>query len=144
MPKNRLLTVPELQDMAYILRKDVLTMVHDAGSGHVGGSFSIAELMAVLYFKILRIKPDEPEWAGRDRLVLSKGHDAPVFYAALARAGYFGLDRLKTLRMRGSILQGHPSKHKTPGVDITTGCLGEGLSAGCGMAAAAKLPGARF
>jgi transketolase len=131
--------LPELEKIARMLRKDVLAMVRDAGSGHIGGSFSVAELLTVLYFKILQIKPDDPDWDNRDRLVLSKGHAAPMLYAALARRGYFSIEILKTLRKQGSILQGHPSYKKTPGIDITTGCLGEGLSAGCGMAVAAKL-----
>jgi transketolase len=131
--------LPELKKIAGTLRGDVLAMVREAGSGHVGGSFSVAELLTVLYFKILRIRPDDPAWDKRDRLVLSKGHAAPMLYAALARRGYFNVEILQTLRKQGSILQGHPSRKKTPGIDITTGCLGEGLSAGCGMALAAKL-----
>ena len=128
-----------LAQCAYQLRRDVLDMVYLAGSGHIGGSFSIAELMAVLYFDVLRLDPAHPNWPMRDRVVLSKGHAAPILYAALARRGFFPIENLRTLRQLGSILQGHPDKKRTPGVDITTGCLGEGLSNGCGFALSARM-----
>lgn len=129
----------DLTLMANQLRKDVLTMVHTATTGHVGGSYSIAELMSALYFDVLELDPENPHWEGRDRLVLSKGHAAPILYAALARRGFFPVEDLATLRQLGSHLQGHPDSRKTPGVDLTSGCLGEGLSNGCGFAAAAKI-----
>lgn len=132
---------PSLSQMANILRRDVLEMAHTAGSGHVGGSFSIAELMAALYFEVLTIDPENPKWEERDHLVLSKGHAAPIFYAALARRGFFPVEELSTLRQPDSRLQGHPDSRKTPGVDLTSGCLGEGLSNGCGFAASAKIKG---
>lgn len=131
----------QLMEMANVLRCDVLTMVHTAGTGHVGGSFSIAELMAALYFNVLELYPDNPHCPERDRLVLSKGHAAPILYAALARRGFFPVEDLATLRQMGSHLQGHPDSRKTPGVDLTSGCLGEGLSNGCGFAAAARIRG---
>ncbi len=120
------------------LRLDVLDMVCAAGSGHPGGSLSAAEIVAVLYESIMRIDPADPRWPGRDRLVLSKGHAAPVVYAALAGRGFFPRDWLATLRRTGSCLQGHPDMHKTPGIDMTTGSLGQGLSVGLGMALAAR------
>ena len=107
----------------------------------MGGSYSIAELLTVLYFDVMRVDPQNPKWEDRDRLVLSKGHAAPILYAALARRGYFALEALDTLRQRGSILQGHPDMKRTPGVDLTSGCLGEGLSNGCGFACSARLSG---
>ena len=131
----------QLMAMANTLRRDVLTMVHTAGTGHVGGSFSIAELMAALYFNVLKIYPDNPRCPDRDHMVLSKGHAAPILYAALARRGFFPVEDLATLRQMGSRLQGHPDSHKTAGVDLTSGCLGEGLSNGCGFAAAARIRG---
>lgn len=131
----------DLARIAHQLRVDVLEMVHRAGTGHMGGSYSIAELLTALYFCVMRIDPRNPGWKDRDRLVLSKGHAAPMLYAALARRGYFPAEALDTLRQMGSILQGHPDMKRTPGVDITSGCLGEGLSNGCGFAAAAKLEG---
>lgn len=131
----------QLMAMADTLRRDVLTMVHTAGTGHIGGSFSIAELMAALYFNVLKIYPDNPRCPDRDHMVLSKGHAAPILYAALARRGFFPVEDLATLRQFGSRLQGHPDSHKTPGVDLTSGCLGEGLSNGCGFAAAARIRG---
>lgn len=117
----------------------VIEMTSCAGSGHPGGSLSSAELMATLYFRVLRHHPKDPEWDGRDKFVLSKGHVAPVLYAALAEAGYFPVDELQTLRKIGSKLQGHPVKGKVPGVEMSTGSLGQGLSMCCGMALAARL-----
>lgn len=131
----------ELARIANMLRRDVLDMVYRAGTGHIGGSFSIAELIAVLYFDVLRIDPKQPKLEGHDHVVLSKGHAAPILYAALARRGFFPIEMLSTLRQAGSILQGHPDCKRTPGVDITTGCLGEGLSNGCGFAAATRIKG---
>ena len=131
----------QLADMANTLRRDVLDMVHRAGTGHVGGSFSIAELISVLYFNVLNIDPEHPDNPERDHVVLSKGHAAPILYAALARRGFFPVKELATLRQAGSRLQGHPDSRKTPGVDLTSGCLGEGLSNGCGFAAAARIKG---
>lgn len=128
-----------LDDTAHRLRVHVIRSIYEAGSGHPGGSLGLAEIMSVLYFRTMRIDPDKPDWEDRDRLILSKGHAAPILYAVLAERGYFPIETLMTLRKTGSILQGHPDMRKTPGVDMTTGCLGEGLSAGIGMALAARL-----
>ncbi|MBI5231545.1 MAG: transketolase [Coriobacteriales bacterium] len=117
------------------MRYDIVEMVAEAGSGHPGGSLSAADIVAALYFGgILHHDPLKPKDPDRDRFVLSKGHAAPVLYAALAEAGYFGRDHLKTLRKLGSILQGHPDSKKTPGVEVSTGSLGQGLSIGAGLA----------
>ncbi len=115
------------------IRLQVLDMVYAVQSGHIGGSFSEAEILAALYFRILRIKPEEPKWPERDRFVLSKGHACPGLYATLALRGYFPISELKTLRQFGSILQGHPVI-KTPGIDMTTGSLGMGMAIATGMA----------
>ena len=129
----------ELERIANRIRVHVIEMTSCAGSGHPGGSLSSAELMAALFFKVMRHDPSDPEWKGRDRFVLSKGHVAPVLYAALAEAGYFSTDELNTLRKIGSRLQGHPVKGKLPGVEMSTGSLGQGLSMACGMAYSDKL-----
>ena len=118
------------------MRMDIVEMIAEAGSGHPGGSLSAADIVATLYFGgIMRHDPANPEWPARDRFILSKGHAAPVLYAALAEAGYFGRDHLKTLRKLGSMLQGHPDSKKTPGVEVSTGSLGQGLSVAAGLAA---------
>lgn len=117
------------------MRRDIVEMIAAAGSGHPGGSLSAADIVATLYFGgVLRHDPAAPSWPARDRFVLSKGHAAPVLYAALAEAGYFGRDHLATLRRLGSMLQGHPDSKKTPGVEVSTGSLGQGLSVASGMA----------
>lgn len=134
-------SVAELEARARQLRRDVIEMVHRAGSGHAGGSLSAADIVAVLYWDELRVDPADPAWPDRDRLVLSKGHCAPVIYAALARRGYFDPDVLLTFRRTGSILQGHPDMRRTPGLDMTTGSLGQGLSVGLGMALAGRRSG---
>ena len=131
--------VPMLKEKAIEIRKEILKMLNKAGSGHTGGSLSLADLMAVLYFKYLRVDPGNPEDPDRDRLVLSKGHAAPAIYAALGLKGFFDKKELDTLRKIDSILQGHPDMTKTPGVEMTTGSLGQGLSAANGMAISAKL-----
>lgn len=121
------------------MRRDIVEMIAEAGSGHPGGSLSAADIVATLYFGgVLRHDPANPSWPQRDRFVLSKGHAAPVLYAALAEAGYFGRDHLATLRKLGSILQGHPDKHKAAGVEVSTGSLGQGLSIAAGLAAGLK------
>ncbi len=118
-------------------------MTATAGSGHPGGSLSAADIVTALYFGgVLNHRPGDPSWPERDRFVLSKGHAAPVLYAALAEAGYFPVEELGTLRCYGSILQGHPDMCKTPGVEICSGSLGQGLAAACGMATAGKMDGA--
>lgn len=127
-----------LEDKARILRKYVIEMTWKAQSGHPGGSFSLADIMAVLYFHELRYDVKHPKDIDRDRVILSKGHAAPIWYATLAEAGFFPKAELNHLREIGCLLQGHPCMH-IPGVDATTGSLGLGLSAGCGMAIAAKL-----
>lgn len=131
-------TPQQLAEMANTLRMDVVDSIHCARSGHPGGSLSAAEMLAVLYFREMDIDPEKPDWAGRDRFVLSKGHAAPVYYAALARRGYFPVEELKTLRKIGSPLQGHPDRKKVRGVDMSTGSLGQGISAAAGMACYAK------
>jgi len=131
----------ELERIANDLRCLVLNMVYRAGSGHIGGSLSAADMVAALYFSEMRVDPARPEWADRDRIILSKGHDCPIVYAALARRGFFPEEELWRLRKLGSILQGHPDRLKTPGIDATTGSLGHGISHACGVAMAAKLDG---
>ncbi|MDR1082887.1 MAG: transketolase [Coriobacteriales bacterium] len=125
----------EIEHNAAHMRQDILKMITLAGSGHPGGSLSAVDICAVLFFGgVLRYRPDEPDWEGRDRFILSKGHAAPVLYAALARAGYFEVAELATLRKFGSRLQGHPDSQKLPGVEVATGSLGQGLSIAVGMA----------
>ncbi|HNR12008.1 MAG TPA: transketolase [Thermodesulfobacteriota bacterium] len=131
--------VTELEGVARDLRGDILRMLTKACSGHTGGSLSAVEILTALYFHTLRHDPKNPSWPDRDRFVLSKGHGAPVLYAALARCGYFDRAVLTTLRELGSILQGHPDMKSTPGVDISTGSLGQGLSLANGMALALRL-----
>ena len=133
--------VAELSELAKDLRRTVVEMIHRAGSGHPGGSLSPTEIVAVLYFHQLRIDPDRPEWPNRDRFILSKGHAAPLLYAALARRGFFSVEELATLRQLGSRLQGHPDRLKTPGVEMTAGFLGHGISIGVGLALVAQLNG---
>lgn len=132
---NRLTTI------AMQLRRDVMNAVYIAGDGHPGPCMSIADLVTALYFDILRLKPENPDWIDRDRFILSKGHACPTLYAALARRGYFPPAELKTLRALDSRLQGHPVMKDTPGVDATTGSLGHGLSQGLGFALAARRRG---
>jgi len=133
-----------LEQKANLIRRHVLRMTFAAGSGHPGGSLSSADILSALYFKILNHRPYQPDWEGRDRFVLSKGHAAPAYYAALAESGYFPVSELLTLRKLGSRLQGHPSRGKTPGVEMSTGSLGQGLSVANGMALAAKLDGEHY
>lgn len=129
----------ELENKARILRKHIIKMTCAAGSGHPGGSLSAADIVAALYFHELRLDPSRPDWPDRDRFVLSKGHAAPVLYAALAERGFFPVEELLNLRKLGSRLQGHPDMRKVPGVEMSTGSLGQGLSAANGMALAARL-----
>lgn len=128
----------ELQKIADQLRLDVVKMVHGAKDGHPGPALSIADIVATLYFKELNVDPRNPRWEDRDRFILSKGHACTVLYAALARRGYFSVEEYAGLRKLGCILQGHPCMKKTPGIDMTSGSLGNGLSIGVGMAIAAK------
>jgi transketolase len=129
----------ELEEKARLIRKDSLVMTTEAGSGHPGGSLSCADLLSVLYFHHLRYDPENPRWEGRDRFILSKGHACPALYSALSLAGFFPREWLRTLRRLGSPLQGHPDSTSTPGVEASTGSLGQGLSIGCGMALAGRL-----
>ncbi|MBN1671166.1 MAG: transketolase [Kiritimatiellae bacterium] len=133
-----------LQRTAHELRKTIVRMNHRAGSGHTGGSLSCAEILTVLYDAVLKARPQEPDWPERDRFVLSKGHAAPALYATLARKGYFDAGLLDTLRRLDSPLQGHPNMKTTPGVEMSTGSLGMGLSVGVGMALAARRTGKPF
>lgn len=135
------LSPAELKRKANLLRLHVIEMTTAAGSGHPGGSLSAADLVAVLYFREMRHDPKNPSWEDRDRFVLSKGHVAPVLYAALAESGYFPVEELLTLRKLGSRLQGHPVRGKLPGVEMSTGSLGQGLSMSCGIALAGKMDG---
>ncbi|WP_400239893.1 transketolase [Methanomethylophilus alvi] len=133
------ISVGEIQNIANRLRLDVVEMTTAAGSGHPGGSLSSADLLATLYFRIMNIDPADPYMEDRDRFILSKGHAAPILYATLAERGYFPTDELKTLRQLGSRLQGHPAYREVPGIEVTTGSLGQGLSMACGMALAGKM-----
>ena len=131
-------SVAQLQAIANQLRLDVVRMVHDAKDGHPGPALSAMDIITTLYFREMNIDPANPQWADRDRFILSKGHACPALYAALARKGYFSVDEFKGLRGMGCLLQGHPCMKKTPGVDMTSGSLGNGLSIGVGMAIAGK------
>ncbi|MDR3075041.1 MAG: transketolase [Candidatus Methanoplasma sp.] len=132
-------TIEELEKKANLLRLDVIEATSEARSGHPGGSLSSADLMAALYFRVIRHDPANPQWEDRDRFILSKGHAAPILYSALAESGYFPREDLMTLRKIGSNLQGHPVRGKVPGVEMSTGSLGQGLSMACGIALAGKL-----
>lgn len=132
-------SVAQLQNICIDLKKNIISMIHKAQSGHPGGSLSVAEFITACYFREMNIDPKDPKWADRDRFVLSKGHVCPAQYAALAMKGYFPMEVLDTLRKEGSILQGHPDMKKCPGIDISTGSLGQGLACGVGMAIAAKM-----
>lgn len=129
-----MMTLFQMEGMANTIRQDIVRMLETAGSGHSAGPLGLADVFTALYFDILQHDPKKPNWKKRDRLLLSNGHAAPVLYAALARSGYFEVDELKTLRQFGSRLQGHPERTRLPGVEITSGPLGEGLSQGAGMA----------
>ncbi len=134
----------ELQEIARKVRVGIIDAVHSAKSGHPGGSLSIADLLTYLYFEEMNIDPKDPEKADRDRLVLSKGHCAPGLYSALAQRGYLPVEDLKTFRKTDSYLQGHPDMKHTPGVDMSSGSLGQGTSVSCGMALSAKISGDKY
>ncbi|MDZ4296051.1 MAG: transketolase, partial [Patescibacteria group bacterium] len=133
--------IKSLEQTANQIRKDIIEMVVAAGSGHVGGPLGMADVFTALYFHILKHDPKRPDWEERDRLVLSNGHICPVQYAAMARAGYFPIEELKTLRTFGTRLQGHPHRTALPGIETTSGPLGSGLSQAVGMAIATKMDG---
>jgi transketolase len=133
--------IARLQDVARRIRLEVIKAVNHARAGHVGGPLSAADMLAALYFHVLRIRPDEPAWPDRDRFVLSKGHSSIGLYAAMALRGYFPIEELATFDAAHSRLQGHPDMTRLPGLDISTGSLGMGISAGMGMALGARLTG---
>ena len=137
----KLTKVEELEKMAKQVRKGIIEAVYSNQSGHPGGSLSVADILTVLYFKEMNIDEKNPDWDNRDRLVLSKGHCSPALYSCLANRGFFPVEDLKTFRNINSYLQGHPDKNKVPGVDMTTGSLGQGLSSANGMAIAGKMDG---
>ncbi len=130
-----------LDSIALSIRKDIIRMLVEAGSGHPGGSLSAAEIITALYFKVMRHDPANPCWEGRDRFILSKGHACPVVYAALSESGYFPKEELLTLRKLGSRLQGHPDMCKLPGFEVSTGSLGQGLSIASGIALGLRMDG---
>lgn len=134
-------TIKNLSELCKKVRIHVIEMTSEAGSGHPGGSLSSTEIMVSLFFHVMRHDAQNPTWKERDRFVLSKGHVAPVYYAALAESGYFPVEELKTLRKLGSRLQGHPAYGKLPGIEMSTGSLGQGISIANGMALAARLDG---
>lgn len=136
--------VKQLSIHAYQIRKGAVTAVYSAKSGHPGGSLSVSDILTYLYFHEMNIDPQNPQMEDRDRFVLSKGHCAPGLYAALAQRGYFSPEELERLRHIGAMLQGHPDMKGTPGVDMSTGSLGQGVSAAAGMALAAKMDGAGY
>lgn len=136
--------VAALKQKAIEVRKNILKMIYTAQSGHPGGSLSAADMMTALYFHELNVDPENPGWDDRDRFVLSKGHVCPVLYTCLGMRGYFDEKELLTLRKEGSILQGHPDMKRCPGIDISTGSLGQGLSVGVGMAIRAKRDGKSY
>jgi len=132
--------IRRLEKIARQVRKDIIEMLAEAGSGHSGGALSSCDIMVALYFSVMRHNPTDPQWRERDRFVLSKGHSCPALYACLAQAGYFPVEELKTLRKLGSRLQGHPSKADgLPGIEVSTGSLGQGLSVAIGIALGLKM-----
>ncbi|HAN18775.1 MAG: transketolase [Bacteroidetes bacterium GWC2_33_15] len=132
--------INELKKISFKIRKDIITSLTEAGSGHLGGSLGLADIFTCIYFNILNHKPENPGWEDRDRLILSIGHVAPVFYTSLAHSGYFNPSELKSLRKLGSRLQGHPGKeHGLPGIELSAGSLGQGLSVAVGLALTAKM-----
>ncbi|WP_306536076.1 transketolase [Geobacter sp.] len=133
--------IAQLQEKARLLRVDIVKALHKSQSGHTGGSLSAIDMVAALYFHVMKHDPADPSWPGRDRFVLCKGHAAPALYVALAEAGYFPKEDLMTLRRLGSHLQGHPDSKQTPGVEVCTGSLGQGLSMANGMALGLRLDG---
>jgi len=137
--KAKSLSVKEMEAVTKRLRRHIITMIGKAGSGHPGGSLSAAEIVTALYFKVLRHKPSDPCWADRDRFILSKGHAAPLLYSVLAECGYFPLEEILTLRQLDSRLQGHTDRTVTPGVEMSAGALGQGLSFAIGVALAGCL-----
>jgi transketolase len=136
--------VERLTGIARELRIIDLEMIIEAGSGHPGGTLSAADMVTALYFHKLRLRPEEPDWPDRDRFVLSKGHCIPIVYAAMAKLGFFPDEQLKTLRDLGSPLQGHPDRTRLPGIEASTGSLGQGLSVAVGMALSGKMDGAAW
>jgi len=134
---NRLLTIPDLEETAKTIRRLILETTHHAGMGHTGGSLSEADILTALFFRVLQNRDTETKRGDRDRFILSKGHATPGYYATLALRGHFPVETLKTFDTLGSILQGHPDMHKTPGVDMSSGSLGQGLSCGIGIQLAA-------
>ncbi len=138
------LDIGQLECMARQLRIAIIKMIHQAGSGHPGGSLSICEILSTLYFSELQLEPQQPSKPSRDRFILSKGHAAPALYAVMAKRGFFPEEELATLRKIGSRLQGHPDSKKLPGVDISSGSLGMGISFGIGCALAARLSGQQY
>src|SRR5882757_1297201 len=135
MPKS----IEELQEIAKRIRREIITMIGEAKSGHPGGSLSAVEIVVELFFNRMRIDPKNPKWPDRDRFILSKGHACPVLYTMLEETGYTPIDQLNTLRKLGSIYQGHPDRRFIPSLEASTGSLGVGPSLGCGMALAARL-----
>lgn len=131
--------IQALEAQAKVIRRHIVKMIANAGAGHPGGSLSATEVVVCLFFELMRVDPARPDWPHRDRFILSKGHAAPALYATLAERGYFSREHLMTFDHIDSILQGHPDMNKTPGVDMSTGSLGQGLSAGIGMALGARL-----
>jgi transketolase len=131
--------IKNLEDKAKLFRREIIEMTFKAGSGHPGGSMSAIDIITALYYYKMKIDPTKPKWEDRDRFVLSKGHVCPALYTVLAELDFFSKEALWTLRQPGSILQGHPDMNKTPGVEMSTGSLGQGLSVACGMALAARL-----
>ena len=138
------LSVAQLKNKCVDLKKNAISMIYKAQSGHPGGSLSIADFVTACYWHAMDVDPQNPRWVDRDRFVLSKGHTCPAQYAALAMKGYFDMSVLDTLRQEGSILQGHPDMKKCPGIDISTGSLGQGFACAAGMALAAKLDGTAY
>jgi len=133
------LSIVQMEAVARRLRRHIISMIGRAGSGHPGGSLSAVEIVSTLYFKVLRYNPHEPDWPERDRFVLSKGHAAPLLYATLAECGYFPVEELSTLRQLDSRLQGHTDRTLTPGVEMSAGSLGQGLSFALGVALAGRI-----
>lgn len=139
MIKSQCMDIKSMEERAKVIRRHVVRMLARAGSGHPGSSLSTVDLLVALFYNKLKHNPQQPAWPDRDRFVMSKGHGCPALYAVLSEMGYFGIDKLDTLRQFGSILQGHPCMKTTPGIEISGGSLGQGLSVGLGIALAAKL-----